>query len=245
MCGSSNSSHRPGPLTQDGPCPPGSWPRAGGHQDGPHLGQAGGHAHPAWSNVVLSGRTHDRPSQAATEARQAHGPGPRWVRTASGTARRRLVRPGPVRHTRAAGPDASTVWTSADKPAWGWVQVPSDTPPELQLLPSPNLLVLADPADRRVRVKPRTTAIPRVDAIRRHLGWLTRLAASRSPHLDACIMLGNKPWDTSAGVLVAREAGARVLDHDGTEHSQQSHSTNRSHTSAGNRSHGGSTGGVS
>ena len=34
-----------------------------------------------------------------------------------------------------------------------------------------------------------------------------------------------KPWDTSAGVLVAREAGARVLDHDGTEHSQQSHST--------------------
>jgi myo-inositol-1(or 4)-monophosphatase len=42
---------------------------------------------------------------------------------------------------------------------------------------------------------------------------------------DACIMLGNKPSDTGAGVLVAREAGARVLDHDGTEHSQQSHST--------------------
>jgi myo-inositol-1(or 4)-monophosphatase len=43
--------------------------------------------------------------------------------------------------------------------------------------------------------------------------------------LDACIALGNKPWDTSAGVLVAREAGARVLDHDGSDHSQQSHST--------------------
>jgi myo-inositol-1(or 4)-monophosphatase len=28
-------------------------------------------------------------------------------------------------------------------------------------------------------------------------------------------MLGNKPWDTSAGVLIAREAGARVLDHNG------------------------------
>jgi myo-inositol-1(or 4)-monophosphatase len=43
--------------------------------------------------------------------------------------------------------------------------------------------------------------------------------------LDACIQLGNKPWDTSAGVLIAREAGARVLDHDGSEHSQQSSST--------------------
>jgi myo-inositol-1(or 4)-monophosphatase len=38
-------------------------------------------------------------------------------------------------------------------------------------------------------------------------------------------MLGNKPWDTSAGVLIAREAGARVLDQDGSEHSQQSDST--------------------
>jgi hypothetical protein len=179
------------------------------------------------------------------QSRQTHGPGPRWVRTASGTARPRLVRPVPsgIREPQVTRhPPSGPRPTS--QPGAG-VQVPSDTPPELQLLPSPNLLVLADPADRRVRVKPRTTAIPRVDAIRRHLGWLTRLAASRSPHLDACIMLGNKPWDTSAGVLVARKAGARVLDHDGTEHSQQSHSTNRSHTSAGNRSHGGSTRGVS
>jgi myo-inositol-1(or 4)-monophosphatase len=38
-------------------------------------------------------------------------------------------------------------------------------------------------------------------------------------------MLGNKPWDTSAGVLIAREAGARVLDDDGSQHSQQSRST--------------------
>jgi myo-inositol-1(or 4)-monophosphatase len=43
--------------------------------------------------------------------------------------------------------------------------------------------------------------------------------------LDACIMLGNKPWDTGAGVLVAHEAGARILDHDGSEHSQGSDST--------------------
>lgn len=36
---------------------------------------------------------------------------------------------------------------------------------------------------------------------------------------DACILLGNKPWDTSAGVLIAQEAGARVLDLDGSDHS--------------------------
>jgi myo-inositol-1(or 4)-monophosphatase len=51
------------------------------------------------------------------------------------------------------------------------------------------------------------------------------LAWTAEGRLDACIMLGNKPWDTSAGVLLAREAGARVLDQDGSEHSQQSHST--------------------
>ena len=37
--------------------------------------------------------------------------------------------------------------------------------------------------------------------------------------LDACIILGNKPWDTSARTLIAREAGARVLDLDGIDHS--------------------------
>ncbi|MGH3815112.1 MAG: inositol monophosphatase family protein [Pseudonocardiaceae bacterium] len=40
------------------------------------------------------------------------------------------------------------------------------------------------------------------------------MAWTAQGRLDACIMLGNKPWDTSAGVLIAREAGARVLsDH--------------------------------
>jgi myo-inositol-1(or 4)-monophosphatase len=35
------------------------------------------------------------------------------------------------------------------------------------------------------------------------------LAWTAEGRLDACIQLGNKPWDTSAGVLIAREAGAR------------------------------------
>jgi myo-inositol-1(or 4)-monophosphatase len=51
------------------------------------------------------------------------------------------------------------------------------------------------------------------------------LAWTAEGRLDACIQFGNKPWDTSAGVLIAREAGARVLDHDGSEHSQESRST--------------------
>ncbi|MDQ3153298.1 MAG: inositol monophosphatase [Actinomycetota bacterium] len=42
---------------------------------------------------------------------------------------------------------------------------------------------------------------------------------------DACIMLGNKPWDTSAGVLIAQEAGARVLDLDGSDHTALSSAT--------------------
>jgi myo-inositol-1(or 4)-monophosphatase len=36
--------------------------------------------------------------------------------------------------------------------------------------------------------------------------------------LDATIILANEPWDTSAGVLIAREAGATVLDRDGSSH---------------------------
>ncbi len=51
------------------------------------------------------------------------------------------------------------------------------------------------------------------------------LAWTAHGRLDACIMLGNKPWDTSAGVLIAREAGARVLDLHGANHTMDSSST--------------------
>lgn len=43
--------------------------------------------------------------------------------------------------------------------------------------------------------------------------------------LDACVMLSNKPWNTAAGVLIAREAGARVLDADGDQHTLRSDAT--------------------
>ena len=84
-----------------------------------------------------------------------------------------------------------------------------------------------DDAERKNRLRLRLTERLAHDAQRvRILGASAiDLAWTAEGRLDACIMLGNKPWDTSAGVLVAREAGARVLDHDGSEHSQQSHST--------------------
>ena len=36
--------------------------------------------------------------------------------------------------------------------------------------------------------------------------------------LDACLMLSNNAWDTTAGVVIARSAGARVTDIEGTPH---------------------------
>jgi myo-inositol-1(or 4)-monophosphatase len=51
------------------------------------------------------------------------------------------------------------------------------------------------------------------------------LAWTASGRLDACIIAANNPWDTSAGVLLAREAGALVFDLLGTLHSYESAST--------------------
>lgn len=50
------------------------------------------------------------------------------------------------------------------------------------------------------------------------LAWL---AAGR---VDAVIMLSNKPWDTAPGVLLAKEAGAKVVDLRGDPHSTTSSS---------------------
>lgn len=51
------------------------------------------------------------------------------------------------------------------------------------------------------------------------LAWL---AEGRT---DAIVMLGNKPWDTAAGVVIAREAGAVMVDVDGTPHTSESRAT--------------------
>ncbi|MEV3978077.1 inositol monophosphatase family protein [Nonomuraea sp. NPDC049758] len=43
--------------------------------------------------------------------------------------------------------------------------------------------------------------------------------------VDASVMLSNNPWDTAAGVVIAREAGALVVDLDGSPHDMASRAT--------------------
>jgi myo-inositol-1(or 4)-monophosphatase len=43
--------------------------------------------------------------------------------------------------------------------------------------------------------------------------------------LDASMTMSNKPWDTAAGVIIAREAGAVVIDQDGSDHTSSSVAT--------------------
>jgi myo-inositol-1(or 4)-monophosphatase len=51
------------------------------------------------------------------------------------------------------------------------------------------------------------------------LAWL---AAGR---LNATVMLSNLPWDVTAGLLLVREAGGCVYDHDGLPHNAGSRYT--------------------
>jgi hypothetical protein len=48
---------------------------------------------------------------------------------------------------------------------------------------------------------------------------------SSESRTDAAIMLANKPWDTAAGVILAREANGLVADADGDHHTLRSAST--------------------
>jgi len=59
---------------------------------------------------------------------------------------------------------------------------------------------------------------PRVHRVRMIGSAALDLAWVAEGRLDAAIMLANKPWDTAAGVLLAREAGAAVVDIDGSAH---------------------------
>lgn len=51
------------------------------------------------------------------------------------------------------------------------------------------------------------------------------LAWVASGKVDCSIALSNHPWDMAAGVAIAREAGAVVMDLDGTSHDLQSRAT--------------------
>ncbi|MGW5365756.1 inositol monophosphatase family protein [Actinopolymorpha pittospori] len=51
------------------------------------------------------------------------------------------------------------------------------------------------------------------------------LVWTASGRLDGAILLSNKPWDTAAGVVIAREAGVHVVDVDGKPHDLHSTTT--------------------
>jgi myo-inositol-1(or 4)-monophosphatase len=76
---------------------------------------------------------------------------------------------------------------------------------DLETLNGPRLRLLERLASRVGRVRMLGAAV----------ADLTMVADGR---LDASFMLSNKPWDTAAGVLIAREAGAIVIDIDGSPH---------------------------
>ena len=66
--------------------------------------------------------------------------------------------------------------------------------------------------------------VPIVHRLRIYGASAVDLAWTAQGKLDACIMLGNKPWDTSGGVLMARESGAVATDIAGVAHSVSSES---------------------
>ncbi|MER7134514.1 inositol monophosphatase family protein [Streptosporangium saharense] len=65
----------------------------------------------------------------------------------------------------------------------------------------------------------------RVQRVRMFGSAAVDLAWTAEGRIDAAIMLSNKPWDTAAGVLIAREAGAVVVDLDGTPHTVNARAT--------------------
>lgn len=77
----------------------------------------------------------------------------------------------------------------------------------------------------QLRLKVTERLVPRVQRVRMLGTAALDLAWVAEGRTDAAIILSNKPWDTAAGVLIAREAGALVLDIDGLEHTYESSTT--------------------
>ena len=66
---------------------------------------------------------------------------------------------------------------------------------------------------------------PRALAVRTHGSAALDLAWLAAGRLSASMMLSNRAWDVSAGMLLAREAGALTYDWDGSEHGVDSRFT--------------------
>ena len=70
-----------------------------------------------------------------------------------------------------------------------------------------------------IQLTPRVHRIRMLGTAALDLAWLA------DGRLDASITLGNDPWDVAAGVIIAREAGATVVDADGSPHTLRSAAT--------------------
>ncbi|WP_233223459.1 inositol monophosphatase family protein [Amycolatopsis sp. CA-128772] len=62
----------------------------------------------------------------------------------------------------------------------------------------------------------------RAQRVRRLGSSALELAWVADGTLDASLTLGNRSWDTAAGAIIAREAGALVVDADGSQHNTSS-----------------------
>ena len=64
--------------------------------------------------------------------------------------------------------------------------------------------------------------VPRCLRVRVHGSEILDLAWLAAGHLDVSVMLSSLPWDVTAGVLIAREAGAEAFDQGGSSWSYRS-----------------------
>jgi myo-inositol-1(or 4)-monophosphatase len=82
-------------------------------------------------------------------------------------------------------------------------------------------------AEDRNRVRLRFTQLVAGQALRVRMfgSAAVDLAWLAEGKVDASVTLSNRSWDVAAGVILAREAGAHVFDHDGSEHTTDSGAT--------------------
>lgn len=77
--------------------------------------------------------------------------------------------------------------------------------------------------EERLRITARLAAV--AQRVRMFGSAAVDLAWVAEGRIGASVMLANKPWDTVAGVLLVREAGADVIDRFGNQHTLTSGST--------------------
>jgi myo-inositol-1(or 4)-monophosphatase len=77
----------------------------------------------------------------------------------------------------------------------------------------------------RLRLTVTSQLAARAQRVRMHGSAAVDLAWLAHGRIDALVTLSNKPWDMAAGVVIAREAGAHLIDKDGSPHNLRSHAT--------------------